>query len=669
MNPFGPSPDGTDSSRLSGSLVVSLIDRFIDFWGKQMRQSRVVRVCFWAMCVSLALARAQNSPIVWVASGLERINPDAPAQSAGHVVLYAAKGEYEPFQLIVHAPQNSLTNVNVSVSDLNGPGSSIIANSNITLYREQYVYLSQPSLDFGVGNRSMGAGWYPDGLIPFIDPSTGRAPTGAALTAVPFNVNANKNQPIWADVFVPRDATPGQYLGTAVVTSDQGGVTIPITLNVWHFTLPLKPSLKSSFGMHAPLNADTGAQQLLLSNKLSPFTITPSDSRLLIDNFGLNASGLYFFSGSSRSNCTMAPAPTLADIAAQAARYSSDLLTYIYSADEIDPCTNLYDTVRQWARAMHQVGVPNLATMTPNPVLYDDGSGTGHSAVDIWVLLPAMYNSAPSFVADVIRKGDSVWSYNAEAPDADSPRWQIDFSPLNYRLQAGFINQSLGLTGLLYWRVDLFSSDPWNNVEPYTASGGVLAGEGMLIYPGAQVGTSAPAPSMRLKYLRDGVEDYEYVEIAKSLGQGDWALSVAKTVGPDWKNWTRDPGSVLSARLAIGQKLDSLTSGSPGIERAGVSRGAPSGSVMQQPIELSVSTDMAAVCRYATSSGLAFASMPSQFASTGGTAHSTALPNLPSGSYHYYVRCQSMASGVADTSDYAISFTVGWSFSHIFNHH
>jgi hypothetical protein len=35
------------------------------------------------------------------------------------------------------------------------------------------------------------------------------------------------------------------------------------------------------------------------------------------------------------------------------------LMLYDYSADEIGHCTNLYPTIRQWAKNMHQAGIKN----------------------------------------------------------------------------------------------------------------------------------------------------------------------------------------------------------------------------------------------------------------------------------------------------------------------
>ena len=65
-------------------------------------------------------------------------------------------------------------------------------------------------------------------------------------------------------------------------------------------------------------------------------------------------------------------------------------MLYDYSADEIGACPNLYSTVQSWAMNIHAAGLKNLVTMAPTPALFDDGSTTGRSAVDIWVMLPMM---------------------------------------------------------------------------------------------------------------------------------------------------------------------------------------------------------------------------------------------------------------------------------------
>ena len=511
---------------------------------------------------------SQNGPIVWAVGSLYRVGPADAAGTSTTAQMWAGRGEYESFQIITQAPTGGLTNVNVTVSDLISAGGQTIAKSNISLFREQYVLVLPSSPDLGGSNQPLGAGWYPDGLIPFVDPSTGLPATGGTIQAVPFSISAGQNQPIWVDVSVPITAVSGQYYGTYTVTSNQGSFTGQIILTVWNFTLPLQPSLRSSLSFWT---ADSlQAEEELARNKLAPLLVPPGNQPVLINNFGLGQTDLgyysgtwygQFFSGAYYGNCTMSPAPSVTELQAAVAIQQPGLYLYNYTADEIDACTNLYPTLQQWAYNLHQAGLDNLVTMTPVPQLYDDGSGSGRSAVDIWTLLPNMYNAAVSNVQYVLAKGDKVWSYNAQVQDTYSPKWEIDFAPINFRIQPGFISQSLGLSGLLYWRVDDWSSDPWNEVNNTGQFGSNnYPGEGMLVYPGSTVGIQGVAPSMRLKWLRDGVEDYEYVELLKTQGYGFWALGVAAIVGPDWTNWARDPAALESARIQLGQQLDAIFS-------------------------------------------------------------------------------------------------------------
>jgi hypothetical protein len=261
----------------------------------------------------------------------------------------------------------------------------------------------------------------------------------------------------------------------------------------------------------------------------------------------------------------MSRAPVENEIRATAMKYPADLRLYDFLADEIGTCPNLYPDVRRWAGALHKAGVKSLITMAPVPELLDDG--TGRSAVDIWVVLPKMYDQAADRIARARTKGDEVWSYNTLVQDAYSPKWEIDFAPINFRIQPGFISQSLNLTGLLYWRIDMWPSDAWNNANNAGKfSTNNYPGDGMLVYPGDRAGIHGVAPSIRLKWIRDGVEDYEYVALLKKAGYGEWAMQVARSVGADWTRWTRDPNALESARQQMGQKLDRLganTSPSP----------------------------------------------------------------------------------------------------------
>ncbi|HSW50437.1 MAG TPA: glycoside hydrolase domain-containing protein [Bryobacteraceae bacterium] len=509
-------------------------------------------VRFWVgLSVLIASPPAlHNGMYVWVVSSLERIGQASAPGAETAVSLQAARGETESFQIGIRAPEGvTLTGVEVSVSDLSAGSRRSIPASSVSLFRERYVEVRRGSPDRLGSNRPLGPGRYPDALIPFKDPQTG-APWGHGL-ASPFEVEEGTNQVIWVDVSVPRSAMAGRYQGAYTVRSDQGVFRGGVELEVWDFTLPPKPALRTSFLVWS---ADSlPVIQELLRNKLNPAKSPPAQQRALTDDFGLASADLGLWSGADIGNCIMPNPPPLSQIKKVLAAHAPDLYLYNYSADEIDRCQNLVEPLKRWGRALREAGIRQLVTMAPTPALLDDGSGAGRSAVDIWVMLPVVYDRALQTVLQAQKKGDEIWSYNALVQDSYSPKWLIDFDPINFRIQPGFISQSLNLTGLLYWRVDLWGPDPWSVVN--TGQFQQYPGEGMLVYPGAPLGAHGVAPSMRLKWLRDGVEDYDYMQLLKEAGHGKQAMEIAARVGKNWSSWTHDPQALQNARREAGEIL------------------------------------------------------------------------------------------------------------------
>ncbi len=88
--------------------------------------------------------------------------------------------------------------------------------------------------------------------------------------------------------------------------------------------------------------------------------------------------------------------------------------------------------------------------------------------------------------------------------------------------------------------------------------------------------------------------------------------------------------------------------------------GLPSGTLAAGTTSttMSLTTNENATCKYATTAGVTYASMPNTFATTGSTSHSHSLTGLVNGtSYNYYIRCQD-AAGNANSDDFGISFSV-----------
>ena len=508
------------------------------------------------LTIAILLVSSKNSsstnPQVWVTGSMERIRPNEQPGNLTSIELYAARGEYESFQIAINSDQDNQTQINLTVSDLYGSDGRMISKTNITLYQEHYTYVNQPSpTKFGSTNSSLGKGWYPDGLIPLVNSNTTQKITDKYLENIDLNLKSDTNQTIWVDIFIPRDAPADLYQGKFTVATNRGQVEGEILLKVWDFELPLQPSLNSAFLLWENQNKEDLIE--LLKHKIMPVEtserIDQTDQKELIEQWGLRSARLPFWSGADYYNCSMKPAPLPQAIKSAAAQHEPDLFLYVYAVDEIDNCTNLYEPLKQWGKNIEQAGVKHLAVMAPVPKLYD--------YVDIWVVDPKRYNINPKHISEVLARGQEVWFYTALVQDNYSPKWQIDFPPINYRIPHGFINQSLGLTGLLYWAVDYWEEDPWQSLN-YLHEGENFPGEGTLVYPGEGIGIDGIVPSMRLKWIRDGVEDYEYIEILKNLGEEDWALEMSRSVGADWKHWTRKPQKLETARIKLGEKIEQI---------------------------------------------------------------------------------------------------------------
>jgi Domain of unknown function (DUF4091) len=531
---------------------------------------------FWLLTGLLAallahppLLPAQSGPVVWTISPLTRVARDQAAGNQREIGLWAARGEYESFQVVVRAPAGGLKNVNVAISDLMGERGRI-SKASLALYREHYLQITRGSPDRGGTNRPLGPSWYPDALIPFAT-NSGASLKPATLRAVPFDLAPSTDQPIWIDVFVERETLPGRYSGTVTVTSDEGKAAVSVTVNVWNFELPLRPSLLSAFNIYNDTNSNPRVfygdekqnQELLLRHKIMPVEVDPRYEKQFMQQYGLNISRVGYFRHATYGNCKQPPAPSVAELMSLRAKHQPDLALYLHMGDEISDCPNIFPILKQWARNGREAGLIPLLTAVPLRELRDDGSGSGRSVADIWVLLPRQFVLNAAEASAAMKKGDHVWSYTAIVQDNFSPKWEIDFRPINYRI-FGFLNQSVGATGLLYWSVNSWAigptNDPWNNMTYIEGGKPTPPGEGWLVYPGAPVGSESFVPSMRLKWIRKSVEDFEYVEILKKLHRGDWALGIVENVAGDWAHWSQDPDAVESVRRQLGAEIDRISS-------------------------------------------------------------------------------------------------------------
>ncbi len=499
---------------------------------------------------------------VWVTNPLTRVQPTDPPGAMSSAWIKAARNEYEAFQVIVRAPNGqALSNVNIVASTLVGPGGA--SAGAVRLYREHYVRVTTST-----GGSPYPPGWWPDALIPFVHPETGQ-PLGGRFQAAPFTVNAGQNQPVWVEVQVSQNAPAGTYQGQLTVSaSGFAPFTVPVTLTVWNFTLPTRPSLESSFG-----GVDVGDSVAypryldeLLRHKVSPLSPNNTYPRVRSDgSLDTSASDAALATYLDRASTWIVPwypggypfgDPLGAD-RGRTQRYFYETQEYLRSRgwlgravlflyDEPDNPDKMFWAL-QYARLVREAAA-DLRILVTTPIRSEF-----YGLVNVWV--PLFREQNQQLTQDRQNRGEWVWSYTAITVSNNYPIWQLDYPLFQYRIP-GWINWSLGLTGLKYWATNywLESTDPWTDPTTY----GPHTGEGALLYPGSAVGYNGPVVSLRMKAIRDAFEDYEYLKILTTLGDRTGAFDIAASVGRSFTDWSRNPDDILTARERLGDRIHQL---------------------------------------------------------------------------------------------------------------
>lgn len=500
------------------------------------------------VCCCMLKIAAYSQPVVWVTNSLDRMTQKSSTGNKKNISIQAAKGEWESFQVIIKAGNNAVTINDLSLTNFK-QGNKTIPASAITLYREHFIKIDTPTIQFGgtvYSNPSLGKGRYADALVPFVDPEKGAALSGAKYDAIPYAAQTNEIAAFWIDVLVPAAQAAGNYTSTYTLKTSSGSYTGTITLDVYDFVIPVRSTLYSHFQTWLPYNVSE--RKVLLRNRLSPGYVDPKDDAVLVP-LGLNCASLGFWSGADISTCEMDPPPPVNEMKAEVNAHDPSLLHYNYSADEISDCPGLYDDVKAWGRTIHAAGAEQLITMVPVPQVANDG--TGRPAVDIFPILPKQLMEYHQNVKAAQVLGADVWMYSALVQDAHSPKWLIDFTPVGFR-NVGMLCARQGLTGILNWSIDfgIYEGDKvWDDGYTYYSSDGyAYVGEGNMLYPGRQAGIDELVQSLRLKWLRDAVEDYEYYHILQQCGQEQYAQDQMRLVAQNWYRWSKNIDSVLLVR-------------------------------------------------------------------------------------------------------------------------
>lgn len=545
-----------------------------------------------ALGLSCRNAEAAALPVhagrqVGVASSLEKLRPADPVPREQGVRLFAARGECESAQIAVRS-ERPIAALSARATPLDGPSAGITP----ALYRVATLDLALPSGPDGA------AGTWPDPLVPERDPFFGEA-----RRAFPVAVPARRLQAIWVELCVPRLAAAGRYRGAVQLAEDgRPFAEVPVSLSVWPFALPATSPFTVTFGV--PTRTGTRAlgkpddpelaralAAAALRHGVSPHGLSYDPpwgrctaSRCELDWTAYDAEMAPILDGTLvpgvrgrfadariTAEAWKSPEPDLVALLRAwrehfERRGWSDSL-WLYTLDEPKPA-DLPELARR-ARAARAAGVRVFVTSLPVPelqglvdafapnVLFFDGGDAQRSLRQTSFGPrgggPFWYSSCMSHGCDELPPSGPVRRQMLRTFHG-WPGYEIDRPGAATRAM-GWLAFRQRVAGELYYNaLERWPDDPWSDVRAFAGNG-----DGTLLYPGlpARLGGRHPFPveSIRLKLVRDAIEDRELLELAAGSGLPTIAERLAARLAPSVRGFERDPAAYLAAHRELGDAL------------------------------------------------------------------------------------------------------------------
>lgn len=565
---------------------------------------RPVLACACLALVALPVfnAPAQGRLEVVPFGATERLRPQDDPGVLTAPAFRAARNETESLQFAIRALGGNLPKVDLSLGAFTRADGTQLPPSASQLYREVTVNVRRSS-----PRATEAPGLIPDALVPLIHPQTGEkikphywngdTLEGAAYGGTPFELWQDRSEVIWLDVHVPADAQAGDYTATLRVTAENAdAVELPLTLTVWDFALPEGPTHENHFGGFGSLAAyhklESDSPEFLeleerYSAELAAHRISPEIPHHLLPPAGEDGGVVFtpevdaaisaFVDRHHVTNFHIPSAPFGDPVGAdreKALRFYRSWYAYLegkgwadraylYMLDEPNEI-EAYERVRELGALVREAHPQIRRLVVEQTYTQDPAWPSLEESMDIWCPLFGFVDEAST--KRLQAQGEHVWSYTAltqtappyhpeiEKVKADLPPfWEIDFPVTSYRI-APWLNRRYGITGLLYWSVVYFGSpdrDPWQDPGFRVR----WNGEGALFYPGDAVGIHGPIASIRLKNLRDGMEDYEYFALLESLGGAEAVEAIVREAVPTWGSWKSAPAVLPALRQRLAEEI------------------------------------------------------------------------------------------------------------------
>jgi hypothetical protein len=537
----------------------------------------------------LATRPAQAAPSVWVVDDGEKIRRDAtntpfergddnPVWSPGQPVrLFAMRNESVALQVVVAADERELQGVTVDIEKLEGPDGAELRDREvpphaprptaqpIERFVEHFLDVTRPS---GGKTAGQSTGWergaaprptdwvgpVPDALVPIEIAS-------ASWAMYPMHVEPRSNGIVWVDVNVPRTQMPGHYRGSIVVAaSDETLSTVPLDLEVLDATLPDRIGGATVYldpmqvGWRIGAGEEEQMWRLLHAHRIAAmhdvsdvrdlYKLRPAldgsayrpDRGYLGPAPNLGDGVLAIGAHGSLGEVNVGNIATVREVAREAGRLGlfGGTDVFVYASD--DRCDDPIGPA--WRDALAQSDDSQTRRVR---VGWTCDADPARQSVDI-AMLHAAYDPERARVAR--EHGKQTWVHDGVEPRTGS--FLLDAPAVSPRVNgwiAAMFDVKRWVVGdAARWVPNRYSAgiDPFDTAETFHDEDGDWAnGEGVLLYPGAQIdcctehslGQAIVLPSIRLKNWRRGIEDAGYLDLARGRDEAE-ANRVARWLVP-----------------------------------------------------------------------------------------------------------------------------------------
>jgi Glycoside hydrolase 123, catalytic domain len=556
--------------------------------------SRSLAVMLLLTYLLLPIAASASVLTIWAVNDGEKVerddlnNPNKSANSAwdGHKIkIFGARNEIIAFQLIVQAGHDGIKQLTVALPEFHQQGGRArityappgldptnYVGRPIEIFSVNYMNVeitSHASWVFKPGSPAAPKdpiGWKPVQLVP----ENAKAGRGG----FPLQVGPAQNQPVWIEVYTSRNLPAGIYRGQITVNADGQKQTIPIELELFDFTLPdqnsmqvmiyyenLQPVMYQGRNLDSQYHRFAHRQRVELVHAYDITTARAAMGRFNGEDF-TKARG-YEGPGEKVGNRIIprtfyGPGKDF-DERASAWRHSDEWMTFItqnfptaitflYMPDE--PGRSEYAYIRKLADNLHSNPGPGKtlpAFVTKRYVKELDG------AIDFWDTGPMGYDIERAM--EERSRGHKYWIYNGGRPAAGAIVIDAPATDARATIWACFKH---GIDNYFYWhgvhwqhnrqKVGERRQDVWTNPITFDNRGqpnkpvndqGYINGDGVLMYPGEEKlhpdqdrGIAGPINTIQLANFRRGLQDHQYLTLARQLGLNSLVNETLQAVVP-----------------------------------------------------------------------------------------------------------------------------------------